>query len=253
MFEEENGKQFPFFVDTGWHPQVQSYTKFGARPRTPYSRMMMHDVPLTALPPPPPPPSPHHYFLQGRVKGRARGRRVPYDAPIFPAALPPLHPVAMHTPGAAQLSFLERRGGGRYKVPMPTLPPTNLTKKTPNNSPTCTTCRAPPKASSTGGGRGLWGFGRFPPQPFPPAKVFPPPFGRGHTLGWGEGGTAGAGSLQFSRPRLPLALLCKSLQGSPQTPPSSCTLLPDIPVKGRPVAMCRITAAGEGSGCPAWR
>ena len=51
-----------------------------------------------------------------------------------------------------------------------------------------------------------------------------------------------------------LALLSKPLPPDPPpTPPSSCTLLPDIPVKGHPEARCRKTEGGRGSGCPALR
>ena len=116
---------------------------------------------------PPLPPFPWHYFLRGRAKGR--GVKGGPTMPDLPRPLPRLS-----TPGSspllARLGFLASRGGGkgRYGGPTPTLPPKNLTLKTPINAPppTHATCRAPPQkrrwaensASSTGGGRGLGGL-----------------------------------------------------------------------------------------------
>ena len=75
---------------------------------------------------PPLPPFPWHYFLRGRAKGR--GVKGGPTMPDLPRPLP-------HHSTQAPCSLLKRHGfpgwsvggRGRYGVPTPTLPPTNLT------------------------------------------------------------------------------------------------------------------------------
>ena len=106
----------------------------------------------------------------------------------------------------AQRGNPEWRGGGRgrYGVPTPTLPPTNLTLKTPGNAPTPTRMLAGlsllglSPERNTGGGRGLGGLA----APYPncaqpsPQGASPPSDVRaaGRRLPWREGGTVGVGS-----------------------------------------------------------
>ena len=112
------------------------------------------------------------------------------------------------------------RGGGRggYGGPTPTLPPTNLTLKTPNSAPTPTraACRAPPEPGGEvhgkqyGWGKGLGGFSRPLTQPSPPpSQERPPPSdvradGRRNTWeGGGYGGVNGRLSVEQSRGSCP--------------------------------------------------
>ena len=116
---------------------------------------------------PPSTPLPLALFSSGSCQGKG-GRRRPYDAPIFPApspASPPKAPCSL----LARHGFPGQTGGGRgrYGGPTPTLPPANLTLKTPNNAPTPTrtACRAPPHKNAGGRrtrqaarvGEGAWG------------------------------------------------------------------------------------------------
>ena len=161
-------------------------------------------------------------------------------------------------------------------MPTPTLPP-RLSLTTPINAPVPTPTT--PGLSALvclqnltlrqfkgcarewlGWGRALGGLSRplTQPSPPPPQERLPPSDMRadGQRNPWGGGGYGGVnGQLWLSSPGVvALDLLPKPLPPDPPpTPPSSCTLLPDIPVKGHPEARCRMTEGGRGSGCPALR
>ena len=82
---------------------------------------------------PPSTPLPLALFSSGSCQGKG-GRRRPYDALIFPAPSPTSPPQVPAAPGAAWIPEVDRGGGGRYRVPTPTLPP-RLSLTTPISAP----------------------------------------------------------------------------------------------------------------------
>ena len=136
----------------------------------------------------------------------------------------------MHAPGAARHPLVDRGGKGQVRGTN-ALPTTHrLSLKTPINAPTPTrtTCRASPKPGREvlgkrhGWGKGLGGFSRSPPQPYPnpPPEARSPPSdvrADGKRIPRREGGSVGLGSsYRVSRPRvLPVALLPRPLPPDP--------------------------------------
>ena len=82
---------------------------------------------------PPLPPFPYAFFFRGGTRGRGveGGLAMPWSSPPPP---PPVHPVAMHAPGAARLSWIDR--WGKRQVQGTNAHPTTqkLDLKTPNNA-----------------------------------------------------------------------------------------------------------------------